>query len=135
MRGKIRRLIDKAMKKEATCILCGESKRGNKGLFEMELPCGFRAEMRICRSCTGEEGGLRQGEQIELPYAQEKHYHVLDHPSFTFWDYIDALAWVKEFMQAPAPVQQSPNVTTITIPEKVFTIVTCDGQKLMGTAE
>ena len=56
MKAKIVRMIERSMHKDPTCVVCGETKRKNKSLFEVQLPCGYLAEIRICRTCSGEEG-------------------------------------------------------------------------------
>jgi hypothetical protein len=126
MKAKILRMIDKSMHKDPTCVICGEAKRKNKSLFEVELPCCYAAEVRICRTCSGEEGAMRH-DAIELPYMDPVHYHLKDHRSKTFWDYIDTLQWIKEFIQCPAPIDRGNGIHVLRIPETEFTIIRCDG--------
>lgn len=126
MRGKIIRMIDKSMHKDPTCVICGEAKRKNKSLFEVQLPCSYRAEVRICRTCSGEEGAMRQ-DTIELPFL-DAHYHVKDDKGRTFWEYRDVLNWVKDFMQAPPAIERAPGIHMITIPSKVVEFFRCEGK-------
>lgn len=126
MRAKIVRLISGSYDKTSTCVVCGETKRKNKSLFEVSLPCGYSAEVRICRSCTGEEGNMR-GDTIEMPYSENQHYHLQDHKTKTFWDYVDCLTWIKAFMQEPTPTEVEPGVYQLRIPQRDFLIVRCDG--------
>lgn len=132
MKAKILRMIDKSLNKDPTCVLCGERGRRNKGLFEVELGCQYRAEVRICRQCTGEEGAMRSG-TIELPYV-EPHYHVRADRSRTFWEFRDTLNWIKEFMQSPPAVEKEPGIHIISVPKKDVEFFRCEG-KVLPAAE
>lgn len=128
MRAKILRCIDpKSMHKDPTCVLCGERGRKNKSLFEVELSCKHKAEVRICRTCSGEEGAMRRDSTVELPYV-DPHYHVRDDGNRTFWEYRDVLNWIKEFMQSPPALEGAPGIHTISIPAKQVEFFRCEGQ-------
>lgn len=126
MRGRIIRMIDKSMHKDPTCVICGEAKRKNKGRFEVALPCGYRAEVPICRTCSGEEGAMRQ-DAIELPFV-DPHYHLTTEKGRTFWDYRDVLNWIRDFMQAPAPIEKRPGIHVISITGKEIEFFRCEGK-------
>ncbi len=132
MRARITKMIDKSLHKDPTCVICGEAKRKNKGLFDVELPCGYSAEVRICRTCSGEEGAMRH-DSIEMPYISSQHYHIKDHKTKTFWDYVDTLNWIKSFLQAPAPIDQGNGIYVLTLPGQAFTIIQCDGSMARST--
>lgn len=130
MKAKILRCIDaKSMHKDPTCVLCGERGRRNKSLFEAELPCRYKAEVRICRQCSGEEGAMRRDSFIELPYV-EAHYHVRADLNRTFWEFRDTLNWIKEYMQAPPAIEKEPGVHIISIPRKDVEFFRCEGKPL-----
>lgn len=129
MRARIIRCVDpKSTDKASTCLVCGERARKNKSLFEVELPCKYNAEVKICRGCSGEESGnMRVGATLDLPYV-DPHYHVLKDNGRTFWEYRDVLNWIKEFMQAPAAFEKSPGIHTIHVPEKNVEFFRCEGK-------
>lgn len=129
MKARIVRMVNRSMHKDPTCVICGEAKRKNKSLFVAELSCSYQAEVRICRTCSGEEGAMRE-DTIELPYMDEAHWHIEGTKSKTFFDFSDTLRWMKEFMQLPEPVQVLPGRFQITLPELVMTMFRCTGDKV-----
>jgi len=126
VRGKIVKIIDRSMHKDPTCVICGEAKRKNKSLFEVELPCGYTAELRICRTCSGEEGAMRH-DSIELPYMEPYHFHIVDQKNKTFWDYVDTLRWIKDFQQSAEPREETPGVHVVHIASKDVRFFRCEG--------
>jgi hypothetical protein len=128
MKARISRTIDKSFTKDATCVICGEKGRKNKSLFDVILDCGYHAEVRVCRSCSGEEGTMRS-DTIDLPYMDRKHYHLTNNTGKTFWDYASVLGWVKDFIQSPTPVEVEPGSYTIIIPHKQIDFFHCEGSR------
>jgi hypothetical protein len=134
VKARIVRPIGGAMRKnkESTpCVLCGDFNRGNKGRFEVALACGYGAEIWVCKNCSGEEHTTRTG-MIELPYSKPVHYHVRGRTDFTFWDFMNALSWVKEFWQAPDPKEIRPGVHVISIPSKDVELFRCEGKSTVS---
>jgi len=128
MKARILKMVNKSLHKDPTCVICGEAKRKNKSLFVVELTCGYQAEVRICRTCSGEEGAMRE-DSIDLPYMDENHWHLDGQKHRTFFDFVDTLRWIKDFMQAPEPVQLEPGRYTITLPHTELAFFRCDGTK------
>jgi hypothetical protein len=128
VKGKIIKMVDKSMHKDPTCVVCGEAKRKNKTLFEVELPCGYLAEVRICRTCTGEEGAMRD-DSIELPYIEPTHFHIEGTKPKTFWDYVDTLRWIKDFIQSPEPKEEAPGIHVVHIAQRDTRFFKCNGTK------
>lgn len=126
MRATIKRMILADAEKTSPCAMCGETARKNKSLYEVELPCGYKAEIRVCRPCSGVQGNTRS-DSFELPYLEPYHFHMTDHLGKTFWDYSDAMAWVKAFMQTPTPVEEPQGVWSLSL-HKDFKIHLCHGQ-------
>ena len=134
MKARIVRMIDKSMHKDPTCLVCGEAKRKNKSLFEVKLPCNHLAEVRICRTCSGEEGNMRE-DSIELPYLTSAHYHVENRQGKTFWDLTDTLNWIKEYMQLPEPQPEREGVYVIKLPFTSIRFFKCDGSNKQDKAD
>jgi len=128
MKARILSKLDRVTSKAPTCVLCGEKARGWKSRFQVEVSCGYKADIWICRNCSGEEGAMRTGE-IELPYA-EAHYHVEGRKEFTFWNYEDTLNWAYEFMQRPPAQEIKPGIHIIDIANKTVKFFRCEGKKL-----
>lgn len=133
MRATIRRLINPDAEKTSPCAMCGEIARKNKSLFEVDLPCGYKAEVKICRPCSGEFGKTRT-DSIELPYLGPHHFHLLDHKARTFWDYADVMAWIKGYMQSPTPVEDPSGVWSLSLHQD-FKVFLCRGQPVAKSAD
>src|SRR5262245_35231904 len=130
MRGKIIRCIDpKSMEKTKICAICGSVDRRNKSPFEVELACGYKCELVLCRPCTGaEESNMRKGTSIEIPYLLDHHYHVESDKGRTFWDYANILAWIKEFVFAAEGKDDGTGHFTVTLPVSEVKFFKCYGK-------
>jgi hypothetical protein len=126
VRGKIIKIVSKVMNKAQPCVVCGQIERKNKSLMEVELPCGYKAEFWICRPCSGEKDAMRN-DSIELLNMLPHHYHIEGRKDKTFWDFLNALIWIKEFQQFTETVEEAPGIHVVHAAKVDIKFFRCEG--------
>src|SRR5919106_3188395 len=99
MRAKILRQAGGAQNRDSVCLVCGAGKGGSdegrrrlKTLLEVELGCGYKAEMYMCSYCYGKDSEFRGG-SIEIPDVE--HFHIQGSQHKTWFDFGDIVNWLK----------------------------------------
>ena len=68
-------------------------------------------------------------DSIELPFMEPYHFHIEGSKSKTFWDYVDTLRWIKEFIQSPEPIEEAPGIHVVHIAKRDTRFFKCSGIK------
>jgi hypothetical protein len=132
MRAKILRQAGGAQNRDSVCLVCGAGKGGSdegrrrlKTLLEVELGCGYKAEMYMCSYCYGKDSEFRGG-SIEIPDVE--HFHIQGSQHKTWFDFGDIVNWLKEWTRTPIPEQTGPGMWTVTTPPLQVMFFRCKGQ-------